>query len=119
MRRFPCGVAAVGLVVLAVAGCGGTTKPVKTYTMAQPLRPLDELRALLEGYAGGQPVGSEATGFAGLVGRIREVDPQRAGMVEEGLAEIVHSPATAAARARRMLEKLGGGSRDGEPASRP
>lgn len=109
MRIFPAyGTCVILLTAISPAsGCGGSAKPVKTFTMTRAPGPLDEVRALLVRYAEGQPVGSEATNFEGLVARLREHDPASAATLEEGLAAIVQSPATAASRSRTLLEQLG------------
>jgi len=90
----------------AAVGCSDPGKPVRRYTLKNAPGPLDEVRALLERYAGGQPVGSESVNFELVVARVREADPARAAVIEEGLAAIAKSPTQAAARARGLLEKL-------------
>ncbi|MCE9632151.1 MAG: hypothetical protein K8S94_15725 [Planctomycetia bacterium] len=94
-------------VCFAAVGCGDPGKPVRQYTLKDAPSPLDEVRTLLERYAEGQPVGSEVINFEALVGRVREADPERAMVLEQGLAAIAQSPATAAARARQLLKQLG------------
>lgn len=99
--------AAILLAATSTAtGCGDAEKPVKRYVLTNAPVPLDEVRSLLQWYAEGKPVGSESVNFERLVTRVRETDPQRAPVVEEGLAAIVKSPATAASQARRLLKKL-------------
>lgn len=94
-------------VAIAASGCSNAAKPVKTYTLVKAPGPLDEVRALLVRYVEGQPVGSEVTIFDGLVARVREADPDRAAMLDEGLTAIAKSPATAASKARKLLGDLG------------
>lgn len=96
-------------VVLAglALGCGDGKAPVKTYTIAKPTDPLEEVRALLTRYADGQPVGSEVTTYEGLVAQVREQDGDRADVLDEGLKAIAANPRSAAAQARRLLDKLG------------
>lgn len=90
----------------AALGCGDPDKPVRQYKLKDAPGPLDEVRALLERYAGGQPVGSESVNFEALVARVRETDPERAAVVGEGLAAIAKSPSQTATRAKGLLEKL-------------
>lgn len=102
-----CTVAVSLFTALGVAiGCSDPGKPVRQYTLQDGPGPLDEVRALLERYAAGQPVGSESVNFEPLVARVRETDPERAAVIEEGMAAIAKSPTQAAARARGLLEKL-------------
>ena len=97
-----CGTAALGLLQ---AGCGPRNVPVpRTIQVARD--PLQEARSYLEGYAQGQPVGSERELFPKLVEEIRAVDADKAAAVESGLAEIVKSPASARARAKKLLDEL-------------
>lgn len=75
--------------------------------MAKPADPLEEVRVLLTRYADGQPVGSEVTSYDGLVAQVREHDGDRAAVLDEGLKAIAANPRTAAAQARRLLDRLG------------
>jgi hypothetical protein len=97
-----CGAAILGLLQ---AGCGPSNLP-KTRTIQVASDPLNEVRAYLEGYVQGQPVGSERELFPKLVDEIRNTDADKAAAVESGLAEIVKSPATARARSKKLLDEL-------------
>lgn len=102
-----CTVAVSLITALGAAlGCSDPGKPVRQYALKDAPGPLDEVRTLLQRYAEGQPVGSEAVNFETLVARVRETDPARAGVIEEGLAAIAKSPSQAATRAKGLLEKL-------------
>jgi hypothetical protein len=68
--------------------------------------PLQVVRRYLEGYIDGVPVGSERELFPKLVDEIRNIAADKAAAVESGLAEIVKSPATARARAKKLLDEL-------------
>ena len=97
-----CGAAILGLLQ---AGCGPSNLP-KTRKIQVASNPLKEVRSYLEGYVQGQPVGSERELFPKLVDEIRNIDADKAAAVESGLAEIVKSPATARARAKKLLDEL-------------
>jgi len=96
------GAAILGLLQ---AGCGPSNLP-KTRKIQVASDPLKEIRSYLEGYMQGQPVGSERELFPKLVDEIRNIDADKAAAVESGLAEIVKSPATARARAKKLLDEL-------------
>ncbi len=69
--------------------------------------PLAQLRSYLEGYAQGQPIGSERELFPEVVDEIRKTDSSLAAMVEKGVGEIQASPGQSAALARKLLDRLG------------
>jgi len=90
---------------LLQAGCAPSNLPkARKIQVAQD--PLNEIRSYLEGYVQGQPLGSERELFPKLVEEIRAVDADKAAVLEPGLAEIVKSPATARARAKKLLDEL-------------
>lgn len=86
-------------------GCGPSNLP-QPRKIQVAYDPLLEVRSYLEGYAGGRPVGSEQELFEKLVEEIRKTDAERATVLESGLAEIVKSPATARALAKKLLDRL-------------
>jgi hypothetical protein len=90
---------------LLQTGCGPSNLP-KTRKIAFVSDPLKEVRSYLEGYVQGQPVGSERELFPKLVEEIRKTDAHKATAVESVLAEIVKSPATARAGAKKLLDEL-------------
>ena len=96
------GAAILGLLQ---AGCGPSNLP-KTWKIQVASDPLKEIRSYLEGYAQGQSVGSERELVPKLVDEIRNTDVDTAAVLESGLAEIVKSPATARARAKKLLDAL-------------
>lgn len=89
----------------AVAGCSRPGVPAPR-VIEYDYDPLQVARRYLEGYADGIPVGSERELFPKLVEEIRTVDADKAAALESGLAEIVKSRATAAARAKKLLGSL-------------
>ena len=90
---------------LLQAGCGPSNLP-KTRKIQVASDPLKEVRSFLEGYVQGQSVGSEVELFPKLVDEIRNTDADKAAAVESGLADIVKSPSTARARAKKLLDAL-------------
>lgn len=88
---------------LSVVGCGTPgEEPIKV----QQVDRLEEAKRLLQNYANGQPVTSEATSFPKLIEDVKKTDPAKGEILEKGLAEIQASPATAAATAKDLLSKL-------------
>ncbi len=89
------------------AGCGQGRVPQKRVIQIRQADALGQVRSALEGYAQGQPVGSERELFPQFVGEVRKADPRLAGLVENGLAEIEASPSQAARLAKKLLDALG------------
>lgn len=92
--------------VLSVVGCGppGRVKQETIEVKAQV--GLDRARQLLETYARGQPLGSEAMDFPALVEEVRKTDTERAAILEQGFAELQKPRVNTAAKARELLAKL-------------
>jgi hypothetical protein len=86
-------------------GCGPSNLP-KTRKIQVASDPLKEVRSYLEGYVQGQPLGSERELFPKLVDEIRKNDADKAAVLESGLADMLKSPATARARAKKLLDEL-------------
>jgi hypothetical protein len=87
------------------AGCSQPSWEERTYEIRE-ISPLDQARQLLEGYAGGQPLGSEVDSYPDLVSRLREVDPAKADVLEQGLEELSQSSGSLQVKAKALLEKL-------------
>lgn len=99
--------AMAGLVVLvALSGCGSSGMPeVKSYPV-KSTSALDEAKGLLQNYANGQPMASEAASFPDLVERVRQTDPQKADILAKGLADMEKSKTNIAGKAKALLQKL-------------
>src|SRR5205085_11205418 len=94
------------LVVVVLFGCGSSGMPeVKSYPV-KATAPLDEAKALLQNYANGQPMASEAASFPDLVERVRQTDPQKADILAKGLADMEKSKTNIAGKAKALLQKL-------------
>lgn len=89
--------------LLWISGCG---PHVKTYEV-QVMSGVDQAKAILDRYAKGEPMGSEAATFSDLVENIRKTDPDKAAILEKGFADIQKaSPQGRASIAKQLLEKL-------------
>ncbi|MGB9687380.1 hypothetical protein [Thermogutta sp.] len=97
----------IGIALAILGGCGKSGVPTpKTYQI--PMKgPLEEAKALLENYASGAPMGSEASRFKDLVDAVRKTDPAKADVLEKGFAELQKtSPQGLAPKAREILNAL-------------
>ena len=104
MMRMCCLVAGLALAVTAL-GCGGGT--VKEQVIKVPSNPMGEATSILERYASGQPMSSEAASFPKLVEDLRKADPAKAQVLETGLAELQKvAPQARPAKAKELLKKL-------------
>lgn len=91
--------------VAVIAGCSGSGVP-QPRVVKYEYDPVKTVRAYLDGYILGVPVGSERELFPKFVEEIRKTDPDKAATVEAGLNAIVKSPSTAKARAKTLLDEL-------------
>lgn len=106
--RYSAGLVLLVLFLVALPGCptSGTPKP-KEYGI--PMKtPLEEAKALLQNYAGGGLIGSEAASYPDLVNAVRQSDPAKADILEKGFAELQKTPPQGvAAKAKEILAQLG------------
>lgn len=94
------------LLGVAVAGCRPSMRE-EQIDVKESNDPLNAPRTLLQRYADGQPMGSEATSFAKMVEDVRKVDAARADVLEKGLAEIEKAPpGKRPALAKALLQKI-------------
>jgi hypothetical protein len=96
----------MGLLLVGGLGVTGCGTPGEEQIKVQQVDRLEEAKRLLQNYANGQPVTSEATSFPKLVEDVKKTDPAKGEILEKGLAEIQASPATAADKAKEVLSKL-------------
>jgi hypothetical protein len=88
-----------------IAGCGGVRE--ETITTTPENDPLYQPRQLLQRYADGQRMGSEASNFPQMVERVRKVDPATADVLQKGLDDLVKAPPGARrAKAKELLSKI-------------
>jgi hypothetical protein len=94
----------VGIIFVALPGlCGcGKDPPVEV----KPQSGLERARVILNDYAQGAPMGSEAETFPEIVEEVRRTDPQKAAILEKGFADLKRSPGNLKAKARGLLKQL-------------
>lgn len=96
----------VGIILMALLGlwgCGGGTGPQPEL---KPQSGVERARVILNDYAQGNPMGSEAMTFEEIVDEVRKTDPQKATILEKGFADLKRSPANRGAKARELLKQL-------------
>ncbi|MBA4188488.1 MAG: hypothetical protein C0467_10825 [Planctomycetaceae bacterium] len=105
MIRAICFGSVASLAALLV-GCNPPGK-IKEEVIDVPQNPpISQAKQLLEAYAKGQPLGSEASSYDQLVADVRKTDPVRADVLEKGFAELRKPNANTAAKAKEMLKEL-------------
>ena len=94
----------VGITVMALLGlCGcGKEQPVEV----QPQSGLERAKGILNDYANGAAMGSEAETFEEIVAEVRKTDPQKATILEKGFADLKRSPKNPSDKARALLKQL-------------
>src|SRR5437762_5448206 len=97
----------VGMIFIAMAllglwGCGGGGSQGEV----QPQSGLERAKVILNDYAKGVPMGSEAMAFDEIVADVRKTDPQKATILEKGFADLRRAPGNRSATARELLKKL-------------
>ena len=104
MVRAWLGVGIIFMALLGLCGCGGGKGP---QAEVQPQSGLERAKVILNDYAGGAPLGSEAETFPEIVEEVRRGDPQKAEILEKGFADLKRSPSNLrAAKARELLKQL-------------
>ena len=92
------------VALLGLWGCGRGGKG--SQAEVKPQSGLDRAKVILNDYAQGAPMGSEAMTFAEIVEEVRKTDPQKATILEKGFADLKRSPANRSAKARELLKQL-------------
>jgi len=106
MFRTCCVLAGLALA-LTTLGCGGGSVKEEVIQIKVSSDPMSRVTPILQRYADGQPMSSEATSFPKLVEDVRKVDQAKAQVLEAGLAEIQKvSPQARPAKAKELLKKL-------------
>ena len=98
------GLCSLALLSPALVGCGGGA--VKEETIEVKSSAIDEAKQVLQNYANGAPLTSEAAGFPDLITRAKEEDAAKGAEVEKALNQIQAQPANRAAIAKGALSKL-------------
>lgn len=100
MNRLWVGI--VGVALVGMLGCRPAAPPVQV----QPQSGLERARTILNDYASGVPMGSEAATFDEIVAEVRQSDPQKAAILEKGFADLKRSPQNLRDKARALLRQL-------------
>ncbi len=104
--RFKSVLALVFVSFGLLCGCSSGVKE-ETIEVKPSNDPLAMPRTIIQRYADGSPMGSEVTSFPSLVTTLRESDPARAEVLEQGLKEIQDAaPAERQSKAKLLLSKL-------------
>ena len=101
MVRAWLGVGIIFVGLLGPCGCG-KAPPVEV----KPQSGLERAKVILNDYAQGVPMGSEAETFEEIVAEVRQTDPQKAVILEKGFADLKRSPGSRRAKARELLKQL-------------
>lgn len=91
---------AVGFVIL---GCNSNPREENINVKADPV---GEARAVLQRYADGQPLASEASSFPKLIERVKAANAEQGATVEKALNDIQKAPGNRTAIAKDALAKL-------------
>ena len=89
------------MALLGLCGCGKDA-PVEV----QPQSGLERAKVILNEYANGAAMGSEAETFEEIVAEVRKTDPQKATILEKGFADLKRSPQNRSDKARALLKQL-------------
>ena len=106
-RRYTLACYLAVTALLWTPGCGHGGVDEMQIEVKASNDPLTLPRSVLQQYANGQPMGSEVSNFPAMIETVRDTDPNRAEILEKGLAEIQASPASSrSAKAKALLEKI-------------
>ena len=102
MVRAWLGVGIIVMALVGLCGCGKDPPPVEV----KPQGGLERAKGILNDYANGAAVGSEAETFDEIVAEVRQTDPQKATILEKGFADLKRSPKNPSGKARALLKQL-------------
>jgi hypothetical protein len=94
---------AAGIVSLAASGCAKTDPGQRDRVIENAPDPVGEARSVLQAYAAGGPMGSEASMFDDLSARVKAVDAAKAEVFATFAKEAMQSPEGLAERAKKAL----------------
>ena len=73
----------------------------------KPPNALARAKTILENYANGSPMSSEATSFPGIVEEVRKTDPAKAEFLEKGFKDLQNAKGVElSVQAKELLKKL-------------
>jgi hypothetical protein len=103
MVREWLGVGIIFMALLGLCGCGLRGSPP---VEVQPQSGLERAKGILNDYANGAPLGSEAATYEEIVAEVRQTDPQKATILEKGFADLKRSGKNLSGKARALLKQL-------------
>jgi hypothetical protein len=92
----------VFLTLLGLWGCSRVDPPIEV----QPQSGLERAKVILNDYAQGMPLGSEAMMFPEIVDEVRKTDAKKAAILEKGFADLQRAPGNRSAKASELLKQL-------------
>ena len=95
-----------GIIFMALLGLWGCGAGAKAPVVDKPQNVVEQAKVILNEYAQGGPMGSEAARFEDIVEELKKTDPQKATILEKGFADIKKSPNSRQAKARELLKQL-------------
>ena len=98
------GLCSLALISPMLVGCGGGPKQ-ETIEVPKTAA-IDEAKQILQNYANGAPVTSEAAGFPDLITHVKAEDAAKGAELEKGLAQIQAQPNNRVSIAKGLLTKL-------------
>src|SRR5690606_39471436 len=95
------------MLLVAVVAAGCNTGAVQEEDIAVPQQSgIEQAKQILQNYANGAPITSEAASFPNIVEQVRQEDPAKADLLEKGFADLQANPEGRVAKAKELLEKL-------------
>jgi hypothetical protein len=89
----------------ALAGCESGRIKEQTVDLHMT-KGLERAKEYIEHYAKGEPIGSEAAAFSGVVEEVRATDPAKAEVLEKGFADLLKAKGDLKPKAQALLKKL-------------
>ncbi|WP_147274254.1 hypothetical protein [Bremerella cremea] len=93
------------LLLVPLIGCAKSSQQERVIPLKASAS-MEEARSLLENYAQGSPVTSEADSFDTLVEGVRKEDPKAANILSEAFKQIKENPGSRAKAAKNALKQL-------------
>lgn len=93
------------LLLIPLFGCSRSSQQERIIPLKASAS-MDEARSLLENYANGSPVTSEAESFDTLVEGVRKDDPKMANLLSDAFKKIRENPSSRVSVAKNVLKQL-------------